>query len=82
MSSRKTLPKQVFDLRDPNDARRFMRGFRLPDGGMLSEITLDGKDDITIETATDEEIVRVAAQVYQELYEPDWSNCYFEEFLH
>lgn len=79
---RSTQPILYFDLDKPSEARRFLKGYRNPQGGRLQWVKIKdpaGKTRaVWIKDATDAEAVEIATQLYLEFYENN-VGCYVEE---
>lgn len=71
-----------FDLSNASDARRFMRGFRMPNGARLEVVYLSNGTNLEVCLATDSEVMQIASQIYKELYQPcRGEHYYYEEEL-
>lgn len=73
------LPQRELDLTNPDHARRFLRGFRLPNGAKVLEVTLEDGRVVDLTTASDEQICMYASQIYTAMYAARGSKCYYEE---
>jgi len=75
------LPVKNFDLTDPADARKFLRGFRMPGGQKVEKVRTEKEGWVELDMATDEQVTRFASQIYTDLYKPG-GPYYVEEELH
>lgn len=73
------MKKIKLDFNKPEDAKRFLRGFRMPNGAKITAVHLANGKEVLLREATDEQIMQYATQTYEDLYEPEGSKCYFEE---
>jgi len=64
---RKHLPKIEFDFNKPADARRFLRGLKMQNLRVLEAHQADGSK-IVFETATDNQAMDIASQLYIQFY--------------
>lgn len=71
------LPEISMDLTDPAQARRFIAGFRMPQGQRVLYVTLADGSALELAKATDDQAVSCASQLYTTLY--DKGVGYFEE---
>lgn len=70
-----------FDFNRPDHARRFLKGFRMPNGAKIEFVQTKKGDRVSLIDATDDQITQYASQIYSDLYEPQGSPYYFEEEL-
>ena len=79
---KKPNEKLELDFMNPKDCRRFMRGFRLPEGNAVDQVETESGKTIRIKDATDQQIVNIANQIYDRFY-TKLEGCHFvEEQLH
>lgn len=52
---RKKLPQLEFDSRKPCDARRFLRGLRLPNEASITEVIVGNGTKVILDQATDDQ---------------------------
>jgi len=77
--SKKPPEKMVeFNFSKPEDARKFLRDLRLPDGNRITFVkTASGVHHF--DNTTDELICSFAQQIYDDIYVPSEGDCYLEE---
>lgn len=69
-----------FDFNKPEDARRFLTGFRLPNGTQILYIENAKGQRIMLDKATDAQICQYASQIYEDFYMAKGAKpCYYEE---
>jgi hypothetical protein len=78
---RKNLPKLDLDFNKPEDARRFLRGFRMPSGQPIMYVETVGGLKVVLDEATDEQAMQFADEIFSTLYSAPDSRCSFEEEL-
>lgn len=70
---------KTFDFNNPEDARKFLTGFRMPNGSIILYIEDENGTRINLSEAADETVCIFASKIYADLYNKPGSRCYYEE---
>ena len=68
-----------FDFNKPEDARKFIRDFRMPNGARLTFVDLANGTRVDVYSATDQEAMQIATQIYAQVYQPGIKEGFYCE---
>jgi hypothetical protein len=63
-----TIKNLDLDFANPRDARKFFRGYHTENHSLVQFVVLENGARIAIDTATDDQVVAFASQIYHRLY--------------